>query len=30
MRKYYKEKKAQEKLLRKQATGFTSNEGGVK
>ncbi|NLZ34810.1 ABC transporter permease [Clostridium isatidis] len=30
MRKYYKEKKAQEKLLRKQVVGITNNKGGIK
>jgi len=30
MRKYYKEKKIQEKLVKKQAIGITTNEGGIK
>lgn len=30
MRKYYKEKKIQEKLLKKQVIGVTTNEGGIK
>jgi len=30
MRKYYKEKKIQEKLLKKQVAGITTNEGGIR